>query len=82
MMRPIILQVALFREHASDPDEHARSRLSMLYFLEALTLHNQEWLKLYPDTPDIYDSGVRYVYKDTIEAACWQDIPKISPRGG
>lgn len=74
MMRPLIMQVALFRNHAEDPTEHERSRLSMLYFLEALVNHDRLWLRQYPDTPDIYDSGVKYKHKDEIEAPAWQDI--------
>lgn len=74
MMRPIILEAPLFRNHADDPQEHERSRVSMLALLDWLAIHDRLWLQMYPGAPDIYDSGVRYVYKDSVEAACWQDI--------
>lgn len=81
MMRPIILQVALFRDHAEDVEEHERSRLSMLYFMEALVAHDRLWLQAYPETPNIYESGVKYEYKDAIGAPAWQDIATTIGRG-
>lgn len=74
MMRPIILKVALFRDHGEDPQEHIRSRESMLYLLNWLVRHDRGWLRQYPDTPKLYESGVTYVYKDEIDAPVWQDI--------
>lgn len=73
-MRPIILKVALFRDHGEDPEEHARSRVSMLVLLHFLVQHDRMWLRQYPRTPRLYESGVRYVYKDEIDAPVWQDI--------
>lgn len=29
---------------------------------------------MYQDTPKIYESGVSYIYKDSIEAPAWQDV--------
>lgn len=81
MMRPLIMQVALFREHADDPAELERSTASMLLFLNALMGHDRLWLRAYPETPALYESGVRYVYKDHVEAAAWQDIPTCLGKG-
>jgi hypothetical protein len=74
MMRPIILKVSLFRDHGEDPAEHARSCESMLYLLNWLVRHDRGWLKQYPNTPKLYESGVTYDYKDEIDAPVWQDI--------
>lgn len=81
MMKPPILQLALFRDHALDADEHERSRLAMLYLLDALVAVDRLWLQMYPEAPWLYESGVRYVYKDPIEAAAWQDIPNTLDKG-
>src|SRR5690348_783006 len=77
MMKPIILQVALFR----DDKDHRRSRKAMLWLLDALTKVDRIWLREHPETPLIYKSGVRYVYKDNFESAAWQDIPTCLGKG-
>lgn len=81
MMRPIILQAALFRDHGDDPEEHERSRTSMLYLLSWLVMHDRLWLRTYPDTPSIYASGVKYINKDDIDAPAWQDVSVCLAKG-
>jgi hypothetical protein len=81
MMRPPIMQVALFRDHAENEQELARSVLSMLFLLDALVAMDRLWLQTYPEAPNLYESGVRYVYKDNVEAPAWQDIPATLAKG-
>lgn len=55
------------------PREYAEYYL--LYALEALCRANMKWLEMYPDTPYLYESGVRYAPEDGTEE--WCDIPTI-----
>lgn len=42
--------------------------------LEGLTCVNQEWLRRFPGTPSIFDSGVRYVWEPPGQN--WWSIPE------
>jgi hypothetical protein len=59
------------------PREYAEYYI--LHLLEAGARSNMKWLQLFPDTPLLYDSGVRYVPEDGTEE--WPDIPTVLAAG-
>jgi hypothetical protein len=56
-----------------------RSRLCLLWMMEALTRCNQEYLRDHPETPKLYESGI--VYQPEFGTEEWQDIPTNLERG-
>lgn len=63
-------------------NEHDRaySQKAVLYLLEALVNINRLWLKMHPECPGIYESGVRY--QREFDTEDWRDIPTIIKDGG
>ena len=47
--------------------------------MESLVWIDRLWLQQHPDTPKLYDSGIRYEPEFNIER--WQDIPSTIKRG-
>lgn len=73
-MRRITLCLKLFRSEA----ERVRSERALRVFLHGLAAVNLDYLREYPATPKLYQSGVRYQAEwDTEE---WQDIPTTIER--
>lgn len=63
MLRYILFDCDLFSDPSSNQDESLdayANRQGLLWILEALTQWNQIYLRLHPDTPKLYSSGVRY----------------------
>ena len=56
MLRHVLFDLALFM----DDSDRARSQKRILWLLEALTHCNQLYLQQNPDTPLIYQSGIKY----------------------
>lgn len=48
-------------------------------FNDSLALANLQWLKTHPETPSVYDSGIRYVEDKGQDD--WCDIPEVIRRG-
>lgn len=67
----------------SDKKNVFRSRLAIERLLDALVLINMDWLRAYPETPKLYESGV--VYKKVVPPGedddPWQDIPSTLSLG-
>lgn len=79
MMRPISLELTLFRDHSQA--EMVRSQRIMLMFLEAMVyanvLHLEDPERSYPA---LYESGV--VYEEELHGyEEWQDIPTTLAKG-
>lgn len=51
-----------------------------MMLFEALIAANVAYLKAHPDTPRLYDSGVRYA-EEAPGSDDWQDIPEMLARG-
>ncbi len=77
MLRPIQMDLAIFR--SNEPNHVEESRKRLLWVLFGLTLSNVEYLKRHPSTPKLYDSGVIYERENGTEA--WGDIPTLLARG-
>jgi len=58
-MLPIVFQLGLF-EQTSDPRERKYSHKCLHWMLECLVNCNRLYLRLHPETPDLYKSGVVY----------------------
>jgi len=69
-LKPIRLMIKLFENDSLS--EADRSRRSILQFMEAMIIHNRDWLRLHPETPRLYESGV--VYRPEEDTEDWQDI--------
>lgn len=90
MLRNVLFDLALFPDEA----ERASSQKRVLVLLEALTLINQFYLDEHPDTPWLYQSGVRYKMPAQFGAGAaeggvkgyrgevFRDIPRILENGG
>lgn len=76
-MRPLIFKTSLFR--SADPSEVLRSQRALCWLMLGLTRVNDEWLKAYPRTPDLYDT--RILYKLETKTEEWCDIPTLLSRG-
>lgn len=80
MLRRILFDLNLFE------DESARdlSQKGVLGFLQALTYWNQLYLRLHPDTPLIYQSGIEYKIPEQYEGGIehFRDIGRIIDNGG
>ncbi len=60
--------------------ERERSNRALEHMLEALTLLNVDYLRWFPETPNLYDSGVFYKREPRGEEK-WTDIPVTLARG-
>lgn len=56
------------------PDE-----FPILTMIEGVTRLNERWLRAHPDTPSLYESGVKYAREGSPEL--WFDVPNILERG-
>lgn len=74
-LRPIQIAAKLF---IAEGDED-RSRRAITWLMFGLIQVNREWLEQYPETPDLYKSGVLYRLEAKTEV--WQDIPTTLSRG-
>lgn len=87
-MRPAQLMVPIF---ASDDERHIEfSRQALKAGVMGLMLIDCVWLKFYPETPDLYESGVYYKPERRVVhySGCviehgeeWQSIPWVMHRG-
>jgi hypothetical protein len=73
----IIVDIPLFQE--DDKSDAEQSVHALLWLLEVLAQVNQAYLAEHPETPSLYDSGIRYVPEEGTEE--WQDIPTNIERG-
>jgi len=71
MLRHVLFDMNLF----DGEDERENSQKRILWLLEALTCCNQLWLKQHPETPLIYNSGIKYKVPAQFER---DDSPEIS----
>lgn len=63
------------------PGDRPHSSRCLQYMLDALMLIDLDWLITHPDTPRLYDSGVRYMAEDPRRPAeKWQSIPTLFRR--
>ncbi len=58
-MLPIVFQLGLFEKTTNDRDTEYSHRC-LLWMLECLVNCNREYIRLFPETPDLYKSGVIY----------------------
>lgn len=68
MLRYILFDTTLFDQH-DDKDVH-EARKDLMWILEALTQRNQNYLKQHPNTPRLYESGVKYEVPKQFEGEC------------
>ena len=76
-MRPIFFKLQLFVEQ--DQDDLEASRLKLVALAQALCKVNEIHLLYFPNTPKLYESGVRYHDEGDVEI--WPDIPTILETG-
>jgi len=74
-MRPV-LEWDLFPEG----EDHKLSQQKLLFAYEALCRANQEYLRAHPETPLLYESGIRYQVEPPGHED-WADIPNIIRNG-
>lgn len=82
-MRAICFQLDLFKVKVNDPtmqEEVARGDRALRILLQALAAMNLDYLRLHPETPPLYASGVRYIREHGTEN--WETIPVIIKHGG
>jgi len=65
----------------SDPWTRDESEYVMVLLLETLVKIDQLWLRLNPDTPGIYNAGVRYI-PESDGSEEWNAIPEIKREQG
>jgi hypothetical protein len=58
-MLPVVFQVGLF-EKPQDKKDFEFSHRCLMWMLECLVNCNREYLRLYPNTPDLKNAGVQY----------------------
>jgi len=80
-MRPAQLRTRIFTDsYTRDASERALDR-----WLEALTQQDVDYLREHPDTPRLYDSGVRYYHSgrgsDSGLVDEWLDVPEAMSEG-
>lgn len=78
-MRPIILTLDLFQTNDNERDRQY-SQDCLKWVLECLVNCNRTYLRLHPETPNIYDAGVIYTHEDDTED--WEGIPSIRRHKG
>lgn len=71
VLRHILFDVDLFSDEAARENSQKR----VLILLNALTWCDQLWLREHPETPLIYQSGIKYVVPEQYEKA---ELPEIS----
>lgn len=76
-LKPIVFSPDIFR--SSVRGEVDRSRRALTWLMYGLSQINREYLIRHPNTPRLYDSGVRYKAEKNTEN--WQDIPNILMNG-
>jgi hypothetical protein len=76
-MLPIVMDLALFSVKGDEKDWRY-SQNSLKWLLEALTNCDREYLRLYPETPMLYDAGVKYAREDGTED--WAGIRQVLKR--
>lgn len=74
-MRPIEMRICLFRSE----EDRERSERAMHFLLHALVCIDREYLLLHPETPPLYDSGVRY-WMARAGKPDWQDVAETLAR--
>lgn len=77
-MRPIYFKSDLFSK-PNDPSDREMSRLILLNLAHALARTDQLILRFNPDTPSLYDSGVKYHAEEDVEE--WCDINVLLRQG-
>jgi hypothetical protein len=70
MLRHVLFDLSLF----ADESERANSQKRVLALLQALTYCNQLWLRQHPETPFIYQSGIKYKVPAQVEK---EDLPEV-----
>ena len=75
-MRHIQFDVELFRT----PESRKASEVAMRGMLAGLCIVNMSYLRTHPNTPALYESGVRY-RREPMGEETWQDIPNLIARG-
>lgn len=78
MMDLIPFEVLLFKDGSAL--ERERSQHCLVIMMDALAKINETFLKAYPDTPMLYQSGVHYHF-DPGAPDPWQDIPSTLAKG-
>ena len=58
----------------------AEGQLAMDTLAESLVQINEQWLRMHPETPDLYDSGVYYDLREDVQRP-WQSIPRLYRMG-
>lgn len=80
-MRPAQFRTRIF----TDLYSRAASERVLDRWLESLTLQDLDYLREHPDTPRLYDSGVRYYHSGRGDSSGvvdeWQDIPEAMNEG-
>jgi hypothetical protein len=71
MLRHVLFDMAMF----DGEDDRANSQKRVLWLLEALTRCDQLYLQNHPDTPLIYQSGIKYIVPAQFEKT---DVPEIA----
>lgn len=71
MLRHVLFDMALFANEA----ERENSQKRVLWLLEALTCCNQLYLQQHPETPLIYQSGIKYIQPAQFEHA---NVPEVA----
>ncbi len=67
----ILIQARLFK----GPKDAQRSERALIVLLRALLFLNEDYLREHPDTPNLYDSGVRYKREHGTEH--WKAVPQL-----
>ena len=75
-MDRIPFEVSLFR----NAKDRMRSQECLLILMDALAKVNERWLAWNPETPLLYQSGIKYHF-DPAEEDPWQDIPSTLAKG-
>ena len=73
MLRHVLFDMAIFADEA----DRENSQKRVLWLLEALTCCNQLYLRNHPDTPLIYESGVKYVLPEQFAKAQLPELDTI-----
>jgi hypothetical protein len=55
-------------------------QLAMDTLGESLVQINEQWLRMHPETPDLFDSGVYYDLHEDVQRP-WQSIPRLYKMG-
>jgi len=61
-------------------NDTAMGQMAMDTLAEAFVQINEQWLRTHPETPDLYESGVRYDLHADVQGP-WQAIPRLYAMG-